>query len=299
MTHTQSTLLKSLQGDGYVIIPSALSPTRLEALRKAASQANKLARSGKWPYIRTLPKAFPPWPSDPSNGIWGVQHLLHPNMPNRAEFLKAYFGDEVMGPAKELLSCGDDDLVMELFNMLVRPEKDFEIRWHRDDIPPTVSAKQELELLGCAHGGHREEVHAQWNMALYSDSSLRIVPKSHLRARSQQEKNADPMVSQLPGMLIVELNPGDVVFYNNNILHRGVYDSSKERMTLHGSVSKYGAARERARNVLQHGIGSWVDECCLDALEGRLKRRAEGMRKRLIAMGKESGVDVGFSQPDE
>ena len=88
---------------------------------------------------------------------------------------------------------------------------------------------------------------------------------------------------------------GDCVFYNNNILHRGKYTSGKERMTLHGSMGHVGGSKLRARNVLQHGIGEWVDKIDLSGLGEEEKKRAEGMRERLVKLGRESGGDVGFS----
>jgi hypothetical protein len=220
-------------------------------------------------------------------------------MPNREEFLNAYFGDAVMKPAMQLMECEEDELVMELFNLLVRPEEKFELRWHRDDVPPTASAEEEIEALGL-NGKKRERAwHTQWNMALYPDTSLCVVPGSHLRPRTDAERTAKPMAAKLPGMLVVELQPGDVVFYNNNILHRGVYDPAKERLTLHGSVGRSGGANERARNVLQHGIGSWVDECDVTVIgDGKVRQRAMGMKGRLVEMGRMT-ADVGFSQPDE
>lgn len=45
------------------------------------------------------------------------------------------------------------------------------------------------------------------------------------------ERGADPFEDDLPGQLVVKMYPGDILFYNNNILHRGVYDCSAERMT--------------------------------------------------------------------
>ena len=51
----------------------------------------------------------------------------------------------------------------------------------------------------------------------------------------------------------------------------------------------------RARNVLQHGVGSWVDRCDFSGLEDeKLRARAEAMRARLVKLGRESG-DVGYS----
>ena len=101
---------------------------------------------------------------------------------------------------------------MELYNLLVRPDADFELRWHRDDIPADASADQEMARL--AEPGF----HAQWNLALYDDASLVVVPGSHLRARTEAERNADPFSKFMPGQKVVQMKAGDVVFYNNNIL---------------------------------------------------------------------------------
>jgi len=284
-------LRESLARDGFVKIPSVLSPEELSKLRAACARSTALAREGKWPYIRTLPKQFPPWTTDVSSGIWGVQHLMHPDLPDHDLFAESYFTDKVVGPVKELLQCGDDELIMELYNLLVRPDHDFELRWHRDDIPATVSDEEELERL------NEPAFHAQWNLALYNDRSLIVVPGSHKRARTTKEREADPFEPAMPEQIIVEMQPGDVVFYNNNILHRGVYDPKVERMTLHGSIGQTKGSKHRSRNVLQHGVGSWVDSCDFKPLGDPLQTRANTMRERLIEMGRASG-DVGYAHED-
>lgn len=165
-TVTSLSISETLDRDGFVILPSVLKDSQLESLRRASQEVTKLAREGKWPYLRTLPKQFPPWSSDPSNGIWGVQHLMHPSMPHQPEFAASYFADFVLNPVKEIIGCDDDDeLIMELYNLLVRPDKEFELRWHRDDIPPTATDEEELERLS------KPGFHAQWNLALYVSSS--------------------------------------------------------------------------------------------------------------------------------
>ncbi|KAB5585669.1 phytanoyl-CoA dioxygenase [Coniochaeta sp. 2T2.1] len=258
-----SPLLESLNRDGFVIIPSTLTPEELATYRAAAQSTTALARAGKWPLLRTLPKQFPPWPS-------------------------FYFSDVVISPTKQLLQCGDEELVMELCNLLVRPDRDFELRWHRDDIPPTASAEEEVERLS------RPAYSAQWNLALYDDAGLVVVPGSHRRARTEGERSAGPYEKHVEGQTVVQLKAGDVVFYNNNILHRGVYDATRERMTLHGSVGHVRGAAVRARNVLQHGCKDWIDRCEFEFLEDGVRARAEGMRERLVRMGREHG-DVGYS----
>lgn len=279
-----------LERDGFVLIPLGLNED-VSTLREACSHITEHARSGKWPYIRTLPKQFPPWPSDATNGIWGVQHLLHPQMPFQEVFAKSYFSDIIISPIMQILECDEDDLVMELYNLLVRPDKDFALRWHRDDIPPQASAEEEMKRL------NEPAWHAQWNLALYDDNSLIVVPGTHKRPRTDVERDADPFTQHLPGMRVVEMKAGDLVFYDNNIIHRGVYDSGIERMTLHGSVGHVKGSKARARNVLQHGVGEWVGDCDFSALPKHIKTRAEGMRQRALEMGRASG-DVGFSQDD-
>jgi nicotinamide N-methyltransferase len=213
---------------------------------------------------------------------------MNPDLPGHELFTELYFSEAILGIVKQLLQCQDEHLVMELFNMLVRPERDFELRWHRDDIPAEASEDEEMERLG------KHAYHAQYNFALWDDDSLIVVPGSHKRARTSTERNADPFAKSLPDQLIVKLQPGDIVFYNNNILHRGAYSSSKERMTLHGSVGHVQGSTLRARNVLQHGIGNWVDKCAFESLPEEDRHRADGMRQRLIQLGSESG-QVGYS----
>ena len=281
--------LADLERDGFVVVRGIVSGQKLEELREASLKVEKLGRTGKWPHIRTVGKQFPPWTFEPEKGIWGVQHLMNPDLPGNDIFTRQYFSEEILSIVRELLQCGDDELVMELFNMLVRPDGDFVLRWHRDDIPPEATADEEMERLG--HPGF----HAQYNFALWEDESLVLVPGSHKRPRTETERTADPFENNLPNQLVVKLGPGDIAFYNNNILHRGVYDSKKERVTLHGSVGHSGGSKLRARNVLQHGIGSYVDKVDFSKLDDAERTRAEEMRKRLVKLGSESG-DVGYSQ---
>lgn len=290
---TAPSLLDRLNRDGFVVIPSAIHGAQLTTLRQATAEVTALARQGHWPHVRTLPKQFPPWPPNSpavahEHGIWGVQGLLHPDLPHSATFAALYFSDAVVGPTTELLQCADDDLVMELFNLLVRPDADFALRWHRDDIPATATADEELARL------RQPAYSAQWNLALYDDASLVVVPGSHVRARTEFERSAGPWEEEMPGQLVVQLQAGDVVFYNNNILHTGRYSASKERMTLHGSAGHVDGSALRARNVLQHGLRDWIDRVDFSGLDEKTRARAEKMKASLVKMGQEAG-DVGYS----
>lgn len=229
-------------------------------------------------------------------------------MPGRKEFAKLYFSNKVIGVVKELLGLNlydprsDEAVVMELFNLLVSPSgrREFALRWHRDDIKADVDVEEEQRQLDEKSPGGRQ-AHTQYNLSLYEDASLVVVPGSHRRVRTEEERKADPFENDLPGQVVVKMGPGDAVFYDSNILHRGVYkgiDLAKGevgRMTLHGSVGLYGHSEERAKNVLQHGVGMWVDrkDALFDELSGKCRDRAEGMRLRLVEMGR--GDDLGYS----
>lgn len=302
--------LDALQRDGFVVVRNLLTPTEIAHYRSIATDAATQARQGNWPHFRTVPKQFPPWPSTPppasEGGIWGVQHLLHPSMPGRHSFAQCYFSESILKIAEELLSIpqskpnDDEPLVMELFNLLIAPEtKDFELRWHRDDIPETATAEEELQQLAAKSPGGRQS-HAQYNLALCPDASLIVIPGSHRRARTDIERNAEPYQPSLPDQLVVQLQPGDAVFYDSNILHRGVYKGKVEggeetRLTMHGSIGLKGLGDDekmkvRATAVLQHGVGAWVHRD--DAAFG-LGERPERMRANLVAMG--TGEGVGYS----
>ncbi len=291
-TNQHSAALRAaLTGDGFVLIPEAFPQEDIDTFRVAARNATELARAGKWPYVRTLPKQFPPWTEDITNGIWGVQHLLHPDMPERKIFASSYFNNTMLNTITGLLQCQPSDLVLELYNMLIRPDRDFALRWHRDDIPPETPPEDELIRL------QEPMLHAQWNLALYPDASLVVIPGSHKRARTEMERHADPYEDDMPGQKIVKMEPGDILFYNNNILHRGVYDCKNERMTLHGTMGVAGTDKARARNILQHGIGSWGADADFSDLPPDVAAQAEGMKERLIALGRQAD-DVGYSQAD-
>lgn len=295
-TCSESELRASLSRDGFVRIKAALSAEQVESLRTACKHSADLARSGEWPFVRTLPKQFPPWNEDISHGIWGVQHLLHPDLPDHETFAASYFAPYIFTAVTAILECEADDMVMELYNLLIRPDSDFALRWHRDDIPPQVSAVEEEDRLSA------RICHAQWNLALYDDESLVVVPGSHARARTHAERSADPFEDHMPGQAVVKMQAGDIVFYNNNILHRGVYSCRAERMTLHGSMGIVGMDHARARNVLQHGVGEWVDRCRFsnlhDHFDGQdISRLADGMKVRLVNMG--TGNNLGYSQSDD
>lgn len=242
---------------GFTIVRGFLTPEEVETYKKAALEVVDYARAGKWPDVRTRGKQFPPWPKNFSPDIWGVLGLLHPDLGHMLKpFQKLYSDERLLNISLDILQTPTDNLSMELFNMLINPLTDFGLDWHRDYIKPETLPEQEAkELLEAPYAG------TQFNLALTDDLCLIVVPGSHKRVRTEEEREKttnDDRKEFITGQISVDLKPGDIVFYNSNILHRASYLAKNLRLTLHGSYGHCDEGHFRAKGVLQHGVATWL-----------------------------------------
>ncbi|KAK0218720.1 hypothetical protein IW262DRAFT_1448811 [Armillaria fumosa] len=281
-----SALKNQFTSQGFVIVPDLVSPPDLPLLRTACEDVVERTRSGRWALRRTVGKQFPPY--DAENGdSWGVQMLMHPEL-GHPIFAEWYTSDSLTGVVKELLGCEEEDLQMELFNLLINPvSHNFALRWHRDDVKGDASLEEEKVAL------------ALWN---HGDACLYVVPGSHSVPRTPEQRmhsttmDAPANPFDMPGAIAVMLNPGDTVFYNNNILHLGTYSAKAKRATLHASMGDVRGGSVRARNVLQHGL-SWMKE---DTFRNGLTVKGKAMLDRLVEMQKKNEVGkYGFALSDK
>lgn len=280
------TLLTSYNRNGYIIIDDLFTPL-IPTLRAQAASIVSQTRSGNWPHVRRVGKQFPPFDAVTTPDYWGVQHLMHPQLPHHDTWRAFYSQSAFLEIAAALLECGRDRLQMELFNLLINPESHaFALGWHRDDVRPDVSREEELERLEKAPVDG-----VQWNAALYDDDCLFVVPGTHTRIRTDEERKANleqPLAPvkvdnddagegndvkgidgnwaiDPPSVLRVHLKAGQTIFYSQRILHRASYLPWRQRATLHGCYGKAGAAGEgaeggeRARMILQHGV-EWMKD---------------------------------------
>ena len=144
---------------------------------------------------------------------------------------------------------------MELVNMLINPtERGYELTWHRDTIKVTASIEEQEQQLALQTSS------IQWNHALYDDGCFWVVPATHKRALDAQEQAALERNDRgdIRGAMQVLLREGTALFYNHNLLHRGVYDHRVKRATLHASL---GAAAHnmgyREGNLEDHRV-EWL-----------------------------------------
>ena len=89
--------------------------------------------------------------------------------------------------------------------------------WHRDihpiDMAPLDGLQEDIRLNGPPY--------LQWNLPLYDDSYLHVIPRSHLRRNNEAESKLERRmgVVPLPGEITVDLKAGDGLVYINGILH--------------------------------------------------------------------------------
>lgn len=279
-----------INDQGFTVVRNFLTPQEIERYIKASEDLVEYSRAGNWPHVRTRGKQFPPWPKNFSPDIWGVTGLLHPDLGELSyPFHDLYANEKILALVSDILQIDKLEISMELLNMLVNPLTDFDLDWHRDTIKPEVTPEQEAEeLLENPFAG------AQFNLALTNDDCLIVVPGSHKRVRTQEERDKTVDESRrkehITDQITVNLKPGDIVFYNNNVLHRASYSSKNKRLTLHGSYGNVKYGKARAKGVLQHGVAEWLP---------RLQPKNEDLemlKSKLVDLANQfDGVNLGFA----
>ena len=200
---------------GFLILRQAFSPSRVQALRAAVEGLVERALAGQCE-IRWIDRAG----RVPDR----TSHLLHPDKfdPAYAQWLDqdlALHLEALVGPVRH-----------SLFGMLAGGAgQPYRQAWHRDLGKP--GDPDEEGFLRRFHGRS-----VQFNAPLLpGDHFLNIVPASHRRASTAAEIEAAKAgdQAQMPEALVVEVEPGDIVYYNANLWHRGWNPEGQMRWSLH------------------------------------------------------------------
>ena len=227
---------------GYLIVKEAVPRDKLESVRQAYETLVNRQREN-WKAERAA--------SDPPGGVWETSpqprlQLSRPPLVNQidretAPAVEMWLEENIHGVSTELLNIADG-AVSEMM-MMCNPVRDHgPARWHRD-LHPIDTAPLQGYIDDLLEGGPR---YVQWNISLYDDSVLWVVPGSHLRLNTPEENEvmlADPRCP-LPNGVQTHLEAGDGVVYILPILHWGSNYSPKMRRTVHGGFSNYNSIDE-------------------------------------------------------
>lgn len=227
---------RQITTDGYVIVRGMIRPDELEVIREGVEW---MVEDGKARSSRNRK------PDEPEGGAWemaaqpraGFEHYM--DEPRVAPVLEFCLGSRTYEFSRQLLGPPDDQPPAEvtpyffsLFQVLCNASAEHGPGdWHRDlhpkVAPPLDGLQQDVRNYG-PHG-------LQWNIALYDDEVLYVVPGSHIRRNTPQE--TEHAMSHpdrpLPGAIQAKLKAGDGVVYPNMILHWGSNYGTTLRRTLH------------------------------------------------------------------
>lgn len=222
---------------GYLIVEKAVPRDKLDRVRQAYETLVNRQREN-WKAERTE--------NDPLGGVWETApqprlQLSRPPLVSQidretAPAVEVWLEENIHGVSTELLGIADG-AVTEMM-MMCNPVRDRgPAKWHRD-LHPIDTAPLQGYIDDIREGGPR---YVQWNIPLYDDSVLWVVPGSHLRLNTPEENEvmlADPR-RPLPNGVQTHLKAGDGVVYILPILHWGSNYSPKMRRTVHGGFSTY------------------------------------------------------------
>jgi hypothetical protein len=221
---------------GFLVLRGLIPPDRLEHLRRdyeVAVERDRAAEPEKW---------------DDSG-----QPRVQVELPGRVDAVnpgaaQIWCDDLLMDVATRLLAVPDPGNTQMM--LMCSPRRDHgPANWHRD-VHPHDMAPLRLLQDDLRENGPR---YVQWNIPLYDDSVLWVVPGSHLRRNTEAENQqlARDAFLPLPGAMQVDLRAGDAVVYINYILHWGSNYSAKLRRTIHGGHALF-TTHTGQEEYLQH-----------------------------------------------
>ena len=225
---------QDLIDDGFIIRREVVPPGELEDLRSAFETLVDRQRE-VWINERE--------PDDPPGGQWEIG--AQPRLVRFEQFIDAgtaktvefCLGETTLGASRAIM--GVPAAAPSLLMMMCNPVSDRgPAHWHRDihpiDQAPLGGLQQDLLANGPGY--------LQWNIPLYDDDVLWVVPGSHRRPNTEEENRQLAKDSRvpLPGSTPVLLEAGDAVVYTNTILHWGSNYSAKKRRTVHLGYRSYG-----------------------------------------------------------
>ena len=273
---------------GFLIIPGVVPENELEDRR---AQYEHLLEKQKIVWARDRK------PGDPPGGRW--DYAEHPTVDigynpgivdqENSKAIEIWTQDNTLGTSRQLM--GSSDVAPIYMQLMCSPVSDHGPgKWHRD-IHPEDTAPLEALQNDVEENGPRQ---VQWNIPLYDDDVLWIIPGSHSRPNTEEENRhlaANPRLP-LPGGVPVELKAGDAVVYNNYLLHWGSNYSTKLRRIVHATFGHFACYPDAGiGNFLSPSSQStfqvWVEtsERVQDATEAALRsvinRDAPGYRAAL------------------
>ena len=216
---------EALHRDGFLLLQGVFDTQRLRSLRDGVDHLIARARTGacqlRWIDVDAcIPDR--------------ISHMMHPDKYEAA--WGEWIAEDVVDDLEALLR---GPVRHSLFGMLASGGgRDYRMAWHRDLGKP--GAADEEDHLRRFHGHH-----VQFNAPIAAtDTYLHVVPGSHLRPSTAEEIAASRagVDGEIGAGIEVRLEPGDILYYDANLWHRGWNPQGSQRWTMHAAYWKAGRA---------------------------------------------------------
>ena len=238
---------QQLVDDGFIIIKECIPSHQLDELRHSFEELVERQKS-IWAGDRTS--------TDPPGGVWetsgqprlSFSTLIDSTTANAIEFC---LHENTCGVSSEVIR--DSKTVLKYITMMCNPVRDHgPAVWHRDIEPyrdgPLCGLQADMRANGIGT--------VQWNIAMYADDVLWVVPGSHIRPNTETENQQlldNPRVP-IEGSIPVKLKAGDGVVYSNAILHWGSNYSTKLRRTIHLAFRPFNGSKYSYRPYIHWNL---------------------------------------------
>jgi len=220
--------------NGFAIVRNIVPRDQLDSLRAGFEMQFEKQR-----HIETAKRSA----DDPPASWWENSRQRRVFPEQTVDELSAHVIDFLLGSPQEISRkvMAAPRASLFIFNSLNNPLREIgPDPWHRD---PTSASVAPLEGLINDLVANRVLAQVQWNIPLYDDPTLWVVPGSHRRLNTPEEERQlreDPR-RPLPGGTPVELRAGDGVVYSNLLLHWGsFYTPRRLRRTFHFGYRSFG-----------------------------------------------------------
>ncbi len=216
--------------DGYVILENVIPPDRLDELR-ASFEVLVDRQQAIWARDPEDPRGMAYKVKQPRLAF---QTLVDPSTASTVEFC---LHANTLGVSRQALRTPDVGL-KQMFLMCNPATHYGPDLWHRDSQPTSQAPLAGLQADMLANGPGL----VQWNIALYDDDVLWIVPGSHCRLNTEQENRelTKDRTAPLSNGMQVKLKAGDGVMYINSILHWPSNYSTRLRRIIHLAYRSFG-----------------------------------------------------------
>ncbi|MDA0839442.1 MAG: phytanoyl-CoA dioxygenase family protein [Planctomycetota bacterium] len=226
--------LDQYRQEGYFIVDDLIPKEMFEELYAACRRVKDKVRAGEV-------DVYTHWAAEKSEP-WCIRGLIAP------EFKEPLFAEYMLH--KPFVDCArqmlGDEFRLGWIDLRTNPHhEDFPGGWHRDIGNKDPSLEEEMEIL------NQPVRDLRWYLALIEDACLQIVPGSHHRNRTEEEREClvNSPNSDLSGQKTIKLKPGQFGFWSGMTIHRGTMKKDVERLTLAASWRKCQADEPVAEKV--------------------------------------------------